>query len=78
VARPGRRAWRGKTVGLTKAAVQPPWPPVDAEDDRRLLEHCCIQEAQQPGEVGHPPQNHARAVRVPVVFTVRLWVVATA
>jgi hypothetical protein len=68
----------GKTVLLTNAAVQQPVPPCDDDDDRRLLEHCCMKEAKQPWELGHPPQNTARAVRVHVVFTVLMFALATA
>jgi hypothetical protein len=79
------RTWQGKDDGpggkpvlLTKAPVEKPWRVVDDDDDRRLLEHCGIKAAQQPWELGHPPQQHERAVRVHVGFTVLLFALATA
>lgn len=59
----------GHTVLLTQAPVEQPWRVCDDEDDRRLIEACWIKEATPPWELGHPPQKHARAVRVPVGFT---------
>lgn len=35
-----------KTVFLTHAGVQRPLPPFDDDDDRSLMEHCCIKEAK--------------------------------
>jgi hypothetical protein len=50
--------------------VQQPLPPVDHdEDDRSLIEHGCMKEATQPWDLGHPPQQTARAVRVHVLLT---------
>jgi hypothetical protein len=68
----------GKPVFLTNASVQRPLPPFDDDDDRSLIEHCCIKEAKQPWELGHPPQKTARAVRVPVICTVLMFALATA
>jgi hypothetical protein len=68
----------GKTVFLTNAPVEQPWRPCDAYDDRRLIENCCSKECKQPWDLGHPPQKTARAVRVPVVFTLLLFALATA
>jgi len=68
----------GKTVFLTNASVQQPLKPFDDDDDRRLIENCCIKEAKQQWELGHPPQKNARAVRVHVVFTVLMCALATA
>ncbi|HEX9868873.1 MAG TPA: transposase [Candidatus Tectomicrobia bacterium] len=79
------RKWRskdygpgGNTVFLTNAAVRQPLQPFDDDDDRSLIENCCIKEAKQPWDLGHPPQKTARAVRVHVVFTLRLFALATA
>jgi hypothetical protein len=79
------RQWQGKddgpggqTVFLTNAAVEHPWRPVDDDDDRSLIEHCCIKEAKQQWDVGHPPQKTGRAVRVHVVFTLLMFALATA
>jgi hypothetical protein len=68
----------GKTVFLTKAPVVKPLQVFDDDDDRSLMEHCCIKEAKQPGDVGHPPQKTARAVRVHVLFTLLMFALATA
>ena len=68
----------GKTVFLTNAAVQQPLQPFDDDDDRSLIENCCIKEAKQQWELGHPPQKHERAVRVHVVFTLLMFALATA
>jgi hypothetical protein len=79
------RKWRGKgygpggkTVFLTNAAVATPLQPFDDYDDRSLIENCCIKEAKQQWELGHPPQKHARAVRVHVIFTLLMFALATA
>ena len=79
------RQWRGKddgpggkTVFLTNASVAKPLQPFDDDDDRRLIENCGIKEATQQWELGHPPQKHARAVRVPVLFTRLMFALATA
>jgi hypothetical protein len=79
------RKWRGKdygpagkTVFLTNASVAKPLQPFDDYDDRSLIENCCIKEAKQQWELGHPPQKHARAVRVHVVFTLLMFALATA
>jgi Transposase DDE domain len=68
----------GKTVLLTNASVQQPLQPFDDDDDRSLIEHCCIKAGKQPWELGHPPQKTARAVRVPVTFTLLMFALATA
>jgi hypothetical protein len=68
----------GKTVFWTHASVEHPLQPFDADDDRRLIDNCGIKEAKQPWELGHPPQKTDRAVRVHVVFTLRLFALATA
>jgi hypothetical protein len=68
----------GKTVFLTKASVQQPLHPFDDYDDRSLIENCCIKEAKQQWDLGHPPQKTGRAVRVHVVFTFLLFALATA
>jgi hypothetical protein len=58
--------------------VEQPWQPFDADDDRRLIEHCGINEAKQQWDLGHPPQQTARAVRVHVRLTLLLFALATA
>jgi hypothetical protein len=68
----------GKTVFLTNASVEQPLHPFDDDDDRSLIEHCCIKEAKQPWDLGHPPQKTGRAVRVHVVFTWLMFAWATA
>jgi hypothetical protein len=79
------RQWTGNDEGpgghtgfRTHASVQPPRPPCAAAADRRLREHCGLQAAKPPGEVGHPPQNTERAVRVQVLFPRLLCARATA
>ena len=68
----------GHTVFLPDALVDKLLRPFDDDDDRRLIEHCCITEAKQPWELGHLPQNTDRAVRVHVLFTLLLFALATA
>jgi hypothetical protein len=68
----------GKTVFLTNAPVAKPLQVFDDDDDRSLIENCCIKEAKQQWELGHPPQKNARAVQVHVVFTLLLFALATA
>ena len=68
----------GKTVFLTNTSVQQPLQPFDADDDRRLMEHCCIKEAKPQWDLNHPPQKTARAVRGPVLFTLLMFALATA
>jgi hypothetical protein len=68
----------GKTVFLTNAPVQQPLQPFDDYDDRSLIENCCIKEAKQQWDLGHPPQKTARAVRVHVLFTLLMFALATA
>ena len=79
------RKWRGKdygpggkTVFLTNASVAKPLQPFDDDDDRSLIENCCIKEAKQQWELGHPPQKTDRAVRVHVLFTLLMFALATA
>jgi hypothetical protein len=52
--------------------------PFADDDDRRLMENCCIKEAKHQGDLGHPPQKTERAVRVPVLFTLLMFALATA
>jgi hypothetical protein len=68
----------GKTVFLTNAPVEQPLQPFDDYDDRSLIENCCIKEAKQQWNLGHPPQKTQRAVRVHVMFTLLLFALATA
>ena len=79
------RRWQGKddgpggtTVFRTHASVPQPRHPVDDDDDRSLLENCCIKEAKQPWDLGHPPQQTGRAGRVHVLFTFLMFALATA
>jgi hypothetical protein len=79
------RKWQGKdygpggqTVFLTNAPVAKPLQPFDDYDDRSLIENCCIKEAKQQWDLGHPPQKTARAVRVHVIFTLLMLALATA
>ena len=68
----------GKTVFLTNVSVDKPLRPFDDYDDRSLIENCCIKEAKQQWDLGHPPQKTERAVRVHVVFTLLMFALATA
>jgi Transposase DDE domain len=68
----------GKTVFLTNTSVAKPLQPFDDYDNRSLIENCCIKEAKQQWDLGHPPQKTARAVRVHVVFTLLMFALATA
>jgi hypothetical protein len=68
----------GKTVFLTNVPVEQPLQPFDAYDDRSLIENCCIKEAKQQWDLGHPPQKTERAVRVHVMFTLLMFALATA
>jgi hypothetical protein len=68
----------GKTVFLTNASIAKPLQPFDDYDERSLIENCCIKEAKQQWDLGHPPQKNARAVRVHVVFTLLMFALATA
>jgi hypothetical protein len=45
----------GKMVFLTNASVAKPLQPFDDDDDRSLIENCCIKEAKQQWDLGHPP-----------------------
>lgn len=53
-------------------------PPFDDYDDRSLIEHCCIKASKQQWSLKHPPQKTARAVRVHIMFTLLMFVLATA
>jgi hypothetical protein len=68
----------GRTVFLTNASVQQPLKPFDDDDDRSRIETCCIKEATQPWELGHPPPQTERAVRGHVLFTLLMFALATA
>jgi hypothetical protein len=68
----------GKTVFLTNGPVQQPLQPFDDDDDRSLIENCCIKEAKQQWDLGHPPQKTERAVRIHVMFTLLMFALATA
>ena len=68
----------GKTVFRTNAVVQQPRQPFDDDDERRLIENCCIKEAKQQWALGHPPQKNERAVRVHVLFTLLMFALAMA
>jgi hypothetical protein len=68
----------GKTVFLTNALVEKPLRVFDDYDDRSLIENCCIKEAKQQWDLGHPPQKTDRAVRVHVLFTLLMFALATA
>jgi hypothetical protein len=75
----GEGLWPGgKTVFLTNASVQQPLHPFDDYDERSLIENCCIKEAKQQWDLGHPPQNTGRAVRVHVLFTFLMFALAMA
>lgn len=63
---------------VTHAPVDRPLPPCADDDDRRLSDTCGIKAATQPWKLGHPPQNNARAVWVPVVCTLLLCALAPA
>jgi hypothetical protein len=67
----------GKTVFLTNAAVTKLLQSFD-DDDRSLIENCCITEAKQQWDLGHSTQKTERAVWVHVVFTLLIFVLATA
>jgi hypothetical protein len=63
---------------LTHASVATPLPPIDADDERRLIEPWGLKEAKPPWELGHAPPNHARAVQGHVLCTRLLFALATA
>jgi hypothetical protein len=46
----------GKTVFLTNALVEKPLQVFDDDDDRSLIENCCIKACKQQWDLGHPPQ----------------------
>ena len=68
----------GNTVFLTNAPVDKPLQPFADDDERSRIENCCIKEAKQQWDLGHPPQKPGRAVRVHVVFTLLMFALATA
>jgi hypothetical protein len=68
----------GNTVFLTNATVEKPLQPFDDDDDRSLIENCCIKESKQPWSLKHPPQKTARAVRIHIMFTLLMFALATA
>ena len=68
----------GKTVFLPNVPVEQPLQAFDADDDRSLMENCCIKEAKQQWDLGHPPQKTERAVRVHVKLTLLMFALATA
>jgi hypothetical protein len=59
----------GNTVFLTHASIEQPSPPLDDDDDRRRIEHGGLKAAKRPWDLGHLPQQNARAVWVHVVCT---------
>jgi hypothetical protein len=63
---------------LTQAPVAQPVQPFDDDDHRRLREHCGSKDATPPWDLGHPPQQTARAVRVHVMVTLLMCALATA
>jgi hypothetical protein len=65
-------------VFLTNASVQRPLRPFDDDDDRSLIENCCIKERKPQWSLQHPPQKTARAVRVHAMFTLLMFALATA
>ena len=54
----------GKTVFLTHAPVETPLQVFDDDDDRSLIENCCIKACKQQWDLGHPPQKTERAVHL--------------
>jgi hypothetical protein len=68
----------GNPVFLTHAAGEKPLQPCEASDDCRLIEPYWIKARQPPWRVKHPPQNTARAVRVPLMLTWLLGALAMA
>ena len=68
----------GKTVLLTNASVQKPLQVFDDDDDRSLIENCCMKETKQPWELGHSSQKTQRAVRVHGMLTLWMFALATA
>jgi hypothetical protein len=79
------RQWKGKNLGpggktvfLTNASVATPWRPVADDDERSLIENCCIKAGKRQWDLDHPPQKPERAVRVPVLFTLLMCALATA
>jgi hypothetical protein len=68
----------GKTVFLTNASVEQLLRPFEDDDERSLIENCCIKESKQQWSVKHPPQKTARAVRVHVMFILLMFALATA
>jgi hypothetical protein len=53
----------GKTVFLTNAPVEKPLQPFDDDDDRSLIENCCIKESKQQWSLHiHPRKRLGRCV----------------
>jgi hypothetical protein len=78
------RTWNGheyghgdKTALLTYVPVDKPLQPFDDDDARSPIGNCGIKEAEQPWDVGHPPQKTERAVLVHIVFSVLTFALAT-
>ena len=67
----------GKTMLLTNAPVEKPWPVFDDDDDRSLSKNCCIKEVKQLWDLGYPPQKTERPVRVHAVLTLLMFALAT-
>jgi hypothetical protein len=63
---------------LAEQPIAKPLQPFADHDARSLIENCCMKEAKQPWELGHSPQQNARAVRVHIVFTRLVFALATA
>jgi len=57
------RQGRPCSFEVTNASVEKLWQPFDDDDDRGLIEHCCIKAAKPPWDLGHPPQQNERAMR---------------
>jgi hypothetical protein len=77
--------WHGQACGpagqpgfLTNATGDKPLPPCDDDDDRRRIEPGWIKARKPPWRLTPPPQKTARAVRVHVRFTLRMFALATA
>jgi hypothetical protein len=47
----------GKTVFLTNGSVDKLLQPFDDDDDRGLIESCCIKSTKQQCDLDHPPRN---------------------
>jgi hypothetical protein len=67
----------GKTVFLTNTIVEKPLQPFNNDDNRSLIEPCCIKENKQQWNLKHPPQKAARAMRIHLTFTLLMFALAT-